>query len=401
MVLFWLRHETKEMEERTALLPSHVQLLLQSGHQVCVERSCTRCVPDSEYEAIPGCDMVAQESWETQAPSHAVILGLKELPAKESSLEHQHIMFGHCYKSQVGWHEFLDRFHRGGGILWDLEFLMYPESGRRVAAFGRSAGYCGMAVGFQCLAHQLREKGTSQMPALRSFPSKKALNESIRESLAGFGGVMDLKVLVIGALGRCGGGAVAMATDLGLPLENITRWDVAETRAGGPFPEMVTDYDILVNCINLTGKIPPFLTDDMLDVEDRRLRVFVDVSCDYTSPFNPFPIYSCASDFNAPNIRIRENPPMDVVSIDHLPSLVPWESTLEFAQDLVPHLCNFPDTLVWTGALEWFEKKKAEALVYRQSLLLNSEPCSPSSSPSSSATTTSEVPEVERVRACS
>ena len=58
---------------------------------------------------------------------------------------------------------------------------------------------------------------------------------------------MDLKVLVIGALGRCGGGAVAMATDLGLPLENITRWDVAETRAGGPFPEMVTDYDILVN----------------------------------------------------------------------------------------------------------------------------------------------------------
>ena len=84
MVLFWLRHETKEMEERTALLPSHVQLLLQSGHQVCVERSCTRCVPDSEYEAIPGCDMVAQESWETQAPSHAVILGLKELVGRET-----------------------------------------------------------------------------------------------------------------------------------------------------------------------------------------------------------------------------------------------------------------------------------------------------------------------------
>lgn len=34
----------------------------------------------------------------------------------------------------------------GGGFLWDLEFLT-DDRGRRVAAFGRSAGVVGMALG--------------------------------------------------------------------------------------------------------------------------------------------------------------------------------------------------------------------------------------------------------------
>jgi hypothetical protein len=63
-----------------------------------------------------------------------------------------------------------------------------------------------------------------------------------------------------------------------------------ETQAGGPFPEIL-DYDILVNCIYLSQAIPAFLTSDML-VGERNLSVVVDVSCDYTNPNNPIPIYS-------------------------------------------------------------------------------------------------------------
>lgn len=50
---------------------------------------------------------------------------------------------------------------------------------------------------------------------------------------------------------------------VGIPEENVIRWDMAETSKGGPFPELL-DVDILVNCIYLSQKIPPFLTVDML-----------------------------------------------------------------------------------------------------------------------------------------
>ena len=68
-------------------------------------------------------------------------------------------MFGHCYKQQRGWEDFLSRFVAGGisffftftfaaaelqagGKLWDMEFLV-DDNGRRIAAFGKSAGAVG------------------------------------------------------------------------------------------------------------------------------------------------------------------------------------------------------------------------------------------------------------------
>ena len=63
--------------------------------------------------------------------------------------------------------------------------------------------------------------------------------------------------------------------------ENILRWDLEETKAGGPFPQIL-DVDIFVNCIYLSKRIPPFVTRAMLDQEQRfgqrrRVRVRVRV----------------------------------------------------------------------------------------------------------------------------
>lgn len=44
---------------------------------------------------------------------------------------------------------------------------------------------------------------------------------------------------MIGALGRCGKGAVDLALKVGIPAENILQWDMAETAKGGPFVEIV------------------------------------------------------------------------------------------------------------------------------------------------------------------
>ena len=72
-----------------------------------------------------GCKLVPHASWPT-APADAPILGLKELPESSDPLPHTHIQFAHCYKQQAGWSGVLARFARGGGTLYDLEFLADP-----------------------------------------------------------------------------------------------------------------------------------------------------------------------------------------------------------------------------------------------------------------------------------
>ena len=82
-------------------------------------------------------------------------------------------------------------------------------------------------------------------------------------------------------------GAVSLAEAVGV---EVAKWDMNETQGGGPFAEIL-DYDILVNCIYLSQPIPAFVTKSMLE-GPRKLSVVVDVSCDYTNPNNPIPIYS-------------------------------------------------------------------------------------------------------------
>ena len=65
-----------------------------------------------------------------------LIYGLTSLAVP---LKHTHVQFAHVYKKQGGWERVLARYANGKGLLLDLEFL--EKNGRRVAAFGWSAGF--------------------------------------------------------------------------------------------------------------------------------------------------------------------------------------------------------------------------------------------------------------------
>jgi len=159
-----------------------------------------------------------------------------------------------------------------------------------------------------------------------------------------------------------------------------------ETAKGGPFQEIL-DVDIFVNCIYLSSQIPPFLTHEQIIKagKNRRLSVVVDVSCDTTNPFNPIPIYSINTTFSAPTVPVdlpcvfvydgwqrgsslffrSELTPLSVVSIDHLPTLLPREASEQFSSDLLPSLLEFPNrqtARVWTDAEKLYRKKLAEAV---------------------------------------
>ncbi len=343
----WLRAETKPLEERRALSPRNARKLIEHGFQLTVERSTQSIFDDREFEEM-GCECVAENSWRDQAPPDAYILGLKELPMSAAPLEHRHIYFAHAYKRQEGWEDVLGRFQSGGGSLFDLEYLTNAD-GRRVAAFGVWAGFAGAAVAIQawCAQHDNRV-----LQNLGSYQNQQAMIEDLLHTL----GDRRPRMIVIGALGRCGQGARAVADELGL---EVTPWDIEETKAGGPFPEIV-GHDIFVNCVFVNSRIPPFLTHRELATEQRMLSVICDVSCDPSSDFNPLPLYSECTDFVNPCLRIIDGcPGLDLIAIDHLPSLLPAESSDDFSSQLLPSLLDIQDdtTGVWRRAHDLFIEK--------------------------------------------
>lgn len=153
--------------------------------------------------------MEENNSW-PDAPKDIPIFGLKELPLSEDPLPHTHIQFAHCYKNQAGWSEVLARFHKGGGELYDLEFLT-DETGRRVAAFGFHAGFAGAAAGALALASM---QGGETLGHLHPFANETEMVAAAKEKLGD--SAKKTRALVIGALGRCGRGAVDLFRKIGL-----------------------------------------------------------------------------------------------------------------------------------------------------------------------------------------
>jgi len=136
---------------------------------------------------------------------------------KSDPLPHTHIQFAHCYKQQGGWADVLRRFAEGKGTLYDLEFLEDPESRRRVAAFGFHAGFAGAAAGALAFAKQQEEGGKGVLKGLKPYANETKMVDHVKQALESVeGGVENVKVLVIGALGRCGSGAVDLFRKAGL-----------------------------------------------------------------------------------------------------------------------------------------------------------------------------------------
>jgi saccharopine dehydrogenase (NAD+, L-lysine-forming) len=136
---------------------------------------------------------------------------------RSDPLPHTHIQFAHCYKQQGGWADVLRRFAEGKGTLYDLEFLEDPESRRRVAAFGFHAGFAGAAAGALAFAKQQEEGGKGVLKGLKPYINETKMVDHVKQALESVeGGVENVKVLVIGALGRCGSGAVDLFRKAGL-----------------------------------------------------------------------------------------------------------------------------------------------------------------------------------------
>lgn len=345
MTHLWVRAEQRPNEDRVGLTPEGVAALIKAGIRVTVEESRVRAIPIDGYRDA-GAEIAPENSW-PEAPKDAIIFGLKELPEDGTPLPHRHIMFGHAFKGQHSGKALLERFKAGGGTLYDLEYLV-DENGRRVAAFGYWAGYAGAAVTLKTWAAQQRGEICGPVGV---YPSKDALNAELLAELDATGTDRP-RAIVIGALGRVGTGASDLCTAMGV---EVTKWDMAETASGGPFPEIL-DHDIFLNCIFARPGTPVFVPREALD-QPRKLSAIGDVACDPDSDYNPIPVYDRATTWAEPALRVADNPVMDVMAIDNLPSMLPVESSEDYAAQLLPSLLTLTDldSGVWGRAKATFD----------------------------------------------
>jgi saccharopine dehydrogenase (NAD+, L-lysine-forming) len=357
----WLRAETKPHEQRTALSPQGAKTLMDAGFKVTVECSSQNIFDDELYRQV-NADLAPQGSW-VNAPKQAIILGLKELPEDTFPLIHQHIYFAHAYKDQSGWQDLLSRFKQGEGELFDLEYLVDAKQ-RRVAAFGYWAGFAGAALSVLAWANQ-QLNIEPPLADITSYQDKQLLLGDLEQTISNVINKPEKnslkkpkdkpKLLVIGAKGRSGKGAVDLAKALSL---EVVEWDIAETKKGGPFEEII-EADIFINCVLINLDLPPFITKELLNKEERKLSVIVDVSCDPYGSYNPLPIYHQCTTFKTPCLRIENTKVLDLIAIDHLPSLLPKESSEDYGEQLLTHLLTLDDKSqgVWPTALSLFNSK--------------------------------------------
>lgn len=98
----------------------------------------------------------------------------------------------------------------------DMEFLQDEHTKRRVAAFGFYAGFNGSAVGILALGSTL--SGEGRLKELKPFKDEEQLiargKSELERVVAKLG--RHPKALVIGALGRCGSGAVTFFKKIGM-----------------------------------------------------------------------------------------------------------------------------------------------------------------------------------------
>lgn len=345
--IFWLRSESKENEFRRALTPNDCASIIEKGHQVIVEDWSGSIIPTDDYKKV-GCKITPAGSWALDAPEQAVIIGLKALPESIKSFKHTHIYFAHCYKEQEGWEELMRKFHHGGGRIIDLEF-MYDQNGRRTNAFGYWAGYVGAALGALFSKATDLEVAKKDLKELRQFSDKSKLIEFVRSHTSGAG-----DAIVIGAKGRSGAGALDF---LGSIEWKTTGWDQAETKKGGPFSEIL-DHDLFVNCVLAMTPMAPFITKELIESKNKKLKIISDVSCDPDSDCNMVPLYEKATNLDEPLVQVTSGDyPLQLTAIDNLPSILPKESSFDFSSQLAPHIINFnEESGPIKGALDIFKK---------------------------------------------
>ena len=325
----FIRKETYSNEFRCPIIPKDVNILNNYGFEVYVESSINRCFSDDEY--FKNGAIIVNNSWFNY--KDIIVVGLKELNNIEKLNKHIHVYFSHTYKNQINSNFILSQFKNSNSILYDLEYFL--ENNKRIITFGYYAGIVGGALG---ILQYILKNNNKKLYNLTFWNSINELLSKIKIENN------NIKVCVIGPNGRCGNGVQYILKQLNIQFISLTKNDQKNN---------LHEYDILFNCINLQENVGVWFDEN---TQFYKNIVIVDISCDYNNPNNPIKIYNNKTTWLDPVYSY--NSFVDIIAIDNLPSLLPYDSSTEFSRILVHLLKLYPKNhYYWKNNYEIFKNK--------------------------------------------
>ena len=354
-------------DKRVPLTPKQCAFLKQKfSFEIVVQPSNIRCFSDQEYadegillqNDLSDCDL---------------ILGVKEVPIKNLISNKTFVFFSHTIKKQPYNQNLLKKIIQQNIQLIDYEVLK-GEDGKRVLGFGRYAGIVGCYNAF--LTYGLKTGSFNLKPAHLCFDKKEMESELKKVN------INNLKIILTGS-GRVSQGAKEIL-DL-LNIQYVSKSDYLNSsfndnvcvilnavdyykRMDGKdalrsdlyknpslFESCLLDYlsdtDILITGHFYDSNAPYLLTRNDFKVNNSRLQVVADISCDIDGPIgctikpstiaDPIygynPITEKEDDYKKDNV-------VAVMAVDNLPCELPRDASDFFGNELIttffPNLIN-------------------------------------------------------------
>ena len=342
----YLRNEQSINEKRTPIVPSDIKKLINEGYLIYVQSSTHRIYTDEEYQNEGA--IITNEPWYLRKFNNFLIIGLKELDYLNMLNNHIHLYFSHSYQNQTGSKEILTSFVNSNSILYDFEYLL-DEKNNRLITFGYYAGVCGCVLGLMQYIKKINDKNIKN---LNYWENEKQMYDEINTINNIFSDIVSSEPVlptigIIGPNGNTGSGVVEVLQRYNIPFDKIYRKK-----------NNLLQYDILFNCIKLNNGSKEIWFDKKTLEENNILGkkiIIVDISCDYSKKNNPINIYNTPTTWENPvhNINI-DDIFFDIIAIDNLPSLLPFESSNYFSNKLYELLTHNTLSSYWMKCHDFF-----------------------------------------------
>jgi len=391
-----IRHEDKYvMERRTPLTPKHVELLIKNKKlDFVVQTSEKRVFTDAEY--IKAGAKIAKD-----LKKCSVIFGVKEMPVSFFEENKTYIFFSHIVKGQAYNMPMLRKMMELKCNLIDYERVV-DEQGKRLIFFGRYAGLAGMINSLWSMGLRLKEAGyktpfaqIKQAHHYNSLAEVRDVISAVGQEIAEKGMPEELRPFTVAFTGY-GNASQGAQEIIGLlpvkeispekllslkrrsklpdnliykiifkeehlvePIDENEKFDLHEyyshpEKFKSTFEKYISHIDMLINCIYWDVRYPKLVTKEYLEKMfvsgTPKLKVIGDISCDVNGSIectekgteieDPIFVYH-------PGTRTQtmghKGDGVLVMSVDILPSELPRDSSLGFADVLVNYVKAIAD----------------------------------------------------------
>lgn len=378
------------MERRTPLTPKHVaRLIKEKKLDFIVQRSKKRIFTEEEY-------LAAGARVEDNLKECSIILGVKEIPLSFFEPEKTYVFFSHVIKGQAYNMPMLKKMIELKCNLIEYERIV-DEQGKRLIFFGKYAGLAGMINSLWSLGQRLKFYGMEtpfmkiqQAHKYDSLAEAKKVISEVGQEIAEKGLPDKLRPLTIGftGYGNVSIGAQEIVNllpvkeispekllslkdrehlpnnliykvvfkegDLSEPIDPAQEFELHDyyshpEKYRSQFEKYIPHLTVLMNCMYWDTRYPRIVTKDYLEklysAGKPKLTVIGDITCDPDGSIEcthkgteiEDPVFVYDPFTRKPNSGFRGDGIL-VMAVDILPSELPRDSSIAFADALMPYI---------------------------------------------------------------